>query len=703
MRYRAFISYSHADARWAAWLHRSLESYRLPLRLRGTSGEHGPLPDRLSPIFRDREDLSSAGHLGPQIQQALNDSEALVVVCSPAAAVSPWVESEIVAFKQLGRGDRIYAFIVDGEPNAADKGEDARECFPRALRFELDTEGHVSATPADPIAADARTGKDGRALARLKLLAGMFGLPLDTLRQREAQRRHRRMAAITALAVVVMLITSFLAVQAVVQKQAAERRQKQAENLVGFMLGDLNDKLSEVSRLDILSSVNDQAMAYFKSLPATDITDEALEQRAKALEKIGNIRSEQGEFPKAMESFEAAAALTGSLAKRSPRNVQRQLAHANVLAFIGTTHWYQGDLDGAGRSFDAAHAFLAAARRFAPDNPELLNQLAIVDNNNGHVLEGRGEIDKATANYERMLEVAQRLATIDPHNVSWQNQLGLAHNNLAKMALLRGDLARSISGYRQDVAIEERLLSRDPRNNAQRERLLISRATLGRTLALAGQLDEGRALLLQALQDARRLHAMEAASTYYQEDIGLYAAQLARLQRLRGDRADAERLVDESLATLDAMVAANPDQPGWQRERAEALTERAELAMAAGDRGDAAMAPLRAALAILEPLIAQSAQDRSTVLATATAQVRLASLMPEQDRVALASQSLALIDAQTSAPGDPRLQALRAEALLHVGRAPEAGKIANALLAGGYRDAGFAQVLRSYKGMPAIR
>ena len=69
MRYRAFISYSHADARWAAWLHRSLESYRLPSRLRGGHGEHGPLPDRLSPIFRDREDLSSAGHLGPLIDK----------------------------------------------------------------------------------------------------------------------------------------------------------------------------------------------------------------------------------------------------------------------------------------------------------------------------------------------------------------------------------------------------------------------------------------------------------------------------------------------------------------------------------------------------------------------------------------------------------------------------------------------------------
>lgn len=684
MRYRAFISYSHADARWAAWLHRSLESYRLPSRLRGSRGEHGPLPDRLSPIFRDREDLSSAGHLGPQIQIALNDSEALVVVCSPAAAKSPWVESEIIAFKQLGRGDRIYAFIFDGEPNATD----ARECFPRALRFELDANGEVSATPANPIAADARPGKDGTSLARLKLLAGLFGLPLDTLRQREAQRRHRRMALVTTLAVLVMLVTSVLAVKAAYAQRDAERRQKQAEVLVDFMLGDLNNKLSEVSRLDILSAVNDKAMAYFKSLPSTDITDEALEQRSKALVKIGNVRAEQGDFPRAIESYQAASDLSGELAKAAPRDVARQLAYADVLAFLGTMHWYQGDLDGAGRGFDAVHAVLAKAQRFAPDNPTLLYQLSTVDNNNGHVLESRGRIDEATASYKRMLDAAQRLGMLGPDNVEWQNQLGLAHNNLAKMALLRGDLGAAIAGYRADVAIEARLTGKDPRNNAQRARLLISRATLGRTLALGGNLDEGSVLLHQALQEATRLNAMEPGSTAFQEDVGLYAYQLAKLERLQGHADMARQLVQISRNMLDAMVKASPEQPAWQRERAEALTEQAELAIATGADAHAATAPLQEALKTLEPQLQRNPQERGTVLATVNAWLRLASVMPEPGRNALAARSLATIGAQASARNDPRLQALRADALRQLGRISEARAVADALIASGYRDAG---------------
>ena len=55
-KYRAFISYSHRDSRWASWLHKSLESYRPPKALIGTAGARGPVPKRLAPVFRDRDE-----------------------------------------------------------------------------------------------------------------------------------------------------------------------------------------------------------------------------------------------------------------------------------------------------------------------------------------------------------------------------------------------------------------------------------------------------------------------------------------------------------------------------------------------------------------------------------------------------------------------------------------------------------------------
>lgn len=651
---------------------------------------HGPLPERLTPIFRDREDLSSAGQLGPQIEAALADSEALVVVCSPEAARSPFVESEVLAFKRGGRGDRIYAFIVAGEPNSGDE----QECFPNALRFELGADGRLSTNPDNPLAADARDGKDGKGLARMKLLAGLFGLPLDTLRQREAQRRHRRMLAVTVASVAAMLLTSFLAVQAIVARNAAERRQKQAEGLVDFMLGDLNDKLFEVSRLDLLSTVNEQALQYFKSLPIADVTDETLAQRAKTMMRIGNIRLDQSQFPQAMEIFRAAAEISGRLAAAAPRDVPRQLAHAEVITNIGYTYWNQGDLDGAQRSFDAAHAVLAKARSVEPDNTELLYQLSTVDNNNGHVLESRGQIDAAAANYRRMLDASRRLAALGPANVDWQNQFGLAHNNLAKMALLDGDLRAAIDGYRADRDIEAKAAAREPRNNAQRERLLIAQATLGRTMALTGELDEGIALLRLAVNAAKQLHSMEPGSNLFQEDVALYSAQLARLLRLQGDATGAAAMGAQSQTMFEKMVAADPTQPAWQREQAEMLTELAAQTISAGDRGKGASL-LHKALAILEPQLADNPQDRATVLATTESRLRLASLSPAGERETLARKALATIEAQTSALADPRLRALRVESLLLLQRGPEARTLGETLVASGYHDAGFMILLHA--------
>ncbi len=696
MRYRAFVSYSHADAAWAGWLHRQLEGYRVPSRLRGSSGEHGVLPDRLTPIFRDREELASAGALGPQIEAALAESEALIVVCSPEAARSRWVDAEILAFRRKSQGARIYALIVGGEPNAGD----ARECFPPALRFELEPDGTLGTRPTEPIAADVRAGKDGKPLALLKILSGLLGVPLDTLRQREAQRRHRRMAALTGLATVVMLVTSFLAVQAVIARHAAERRQKQAEQLVGFMLGDLNDKLTQVSRLDIMEAVDDQAMAYFESLPATDVTDEALEQRAKALEKIGGVRMDQGQLPKALASYRAADRLLRPLALVAPKNVARQLAYADVLSWSGMAHWYLGDLDNAQASFDAAGRVLERTRGVAPANSTLLYQLATLDNNLGHILESRGRIAEATAHYQRMLDASRRLARIDATNVSWQNELGLAHNNLAKMALLRGDLPAAVAGYRADLQIEEALARLDPRNNSQAERRLISQATLGRTLALAGDLDGGIAALESATQEAERLLLGSRESTTFQEDVGLYSAQLARLLRLAGRYGDAEVAGARASTLLQAMTLQDPGNAGWQREYAEAKVERAALLSA--NAPAAARAIVLTALATLDAQLSKQPDDRAVALATAAAQLQLAAVA---ESPALAKRSaasaLATVDSQKAGRSDLRMLALRVEALLRLGRRAEATQAAALLAHAGYRDPAYLAVLAASGLRPA--
>src|SRR5438445_7139656 len=192
-KYWAFISYSHQDEDWAKWLHKSLETYRVPRKLVGRESEGDEIPKRLFPVFRDRDELPGASDLGGKIQLALSQSRYLIVVCSPKSAVSKWVNEEIKTYKVLGRENRVLCLIVDGEPNATDKPESGLlECFPPAVRFRVGPNTELTDQPTEPIAADVRKGKDGKVNALFKLLSGILAIGYDQLKQREKQRQFWR-------------------------------------------------------------------------------------------------------------------------------------------------------------------------------------------------------------------------------------------------------------------------------------------------------------------------------------------------------------------------------------------------------------------------------------------------------------------------------------------------------------------------------
>ena len=681
-RYRAFISYSHRDKRWAEWLHRALETYRVPSRLVGQHTAAGVVPRRLTPIFRDRDELASCHDLGGKVELALAQSANLIVICSPAAAASRWVSAEVRAFRRLGRSDRIFCLIVAGEPNAP-AAQRADECFSAALSNPPDEQGEPG--EAEPIAADVRPGADRRQAAKLKLVAGLLGLELDQLRRRELQRRNRRLAAVAGLATLIMLVTSLLAIDAVIARRTAERRQKQAEALVGFMLGDLNDKLAQVQRLDILEAVDDKAMAYFQSLPATDVTDDALEQRAKALEKIGSVRLDQGRLAAATSAFQAAAPLAGALARAAPADRERQIAYARVQAFLGMSDWYQGHLEAAGRDFVAAQATLERMGARARTDPKVLFELSSLDNDIGHVSEARGRLDEAAMHYRRMLERCRLLAAHASPRSEWLEHLGEAHNNLGKLALMRGDLLTAIAEYSADDAIETRLSDTHPQDNAQRENMARVRAILARTLALAGHADQADRDTVQALAVIEELHRFDPALTDVKENLGLYSTQLGRLRRVHGDTRSSGALLARALRTLDELVRHDQSNTGWQQDLAEARLERAALMHATG-RHDAARTDAQAALAMLTPLLASQPGERNLLLAEARARLQLADLQTGKAAERLRLSALHSLHAVDSGAGDVRLLAVQVDALLALGRIDEAKPLVRQLWSSGYRE-----------------
>ena len=196
----------------------------------------------------------------------MQSSQFLVVLCSPNAAKSRWTNAEIEAFKRTRPEGCVLAAIVAGEPFASDMpGREGRGMLPaRRLRYKYDRRGRPTGKRAEPLAADLRGNGDERRIGFLKLVAGMLGVGLDDLVQRETTRRQRRLAWLAAASLAGMAVTSTLAVTAIQARDAARDQRREAEGLVGFMLGDLKDKLEPIGRLDALDGVGARVLAYYQ-------------------------------------------------------------------------------------------------------------------------------------------------------------------------------------------------------------------------------------------------------------------------------------------------------------------------------------------------------------------------------------------------------------------------------------------------------
>jgi WD40 repeat protein len=349
-KYWAFISYSHADQNWADWLHKSLETYGVPKVLVGRTSKVGVVPKRAYPIFRDRDELPSSADLGEKLTQALMQSRFLIVVCSPRAVASRWVNEEIKSFKSIGREDRVLCLIVDGEPYASEHPElGLEECFPEPVRYKVDANKRITEERTEPIAADARRGKDGRENAKLKLLAGMFGVNFSDLKQRDAERRHRRMQLAMVVVMLVMCGFLVLAGQAILAKKEAEGAkalaERQREEAVSQkQKADKARAAAEVAKKDAEEALKSEAeqrkiavQANAAALAAKNEAEKSAEeakQQTKLAEKSAEEAKQQTKVAEKAKQDALDAANVAQRARDAAEQSERRVSRALSVSYF---------------------------------------------------------------------------------------------------------------------------------------------------------------------------------------------------------------------------------------------------------------------------------------------------------------------------------------------------------------------------------
>ena len=581
-RYYAFLSYSHKDKELADWLHRELERFRVPHSLAGRLTANGVIPKRLTPIFRDQHELAAAGDLGREIKAALAASQFLIVLCSPTAAKSHWTNAEIESFKHTRPEACVLAAIVGGEPFASEiPGREEEECFPPALRQKFDRRGRPTPKRAEPLAADFRDGAEGKRLALLKLVAGMLGVGLDDLVQRETTRRHRQLAWLAAGSLAGMAVTSTLAVTAIQGRDAARDQRREAEGLVGFMLGDLKDKLEPIGRLDALDAVGSRALAYYQHQDKGSLSDESLAQRSKALTLMGEIANTRGDLAGALSRYQEALASTGEALRRHPDDPQRLFDHAQNVYWVGYIAYQRGQLADAAARFGEYKRLANQMVALAPDKKEYRLEQVYANNNLGAVLLDQRRYREMAAGFQASLGAAETLAAADPRNVDYQKSVVNILGWLADAHEYSGALEQGLGERERQLRLLTDLQRIDPRDTENPRDTMTARRSIGRLLASRGDLAGGIKESLAGVAISDSLFAIEPDNTEWLQASASGRYDLADLQLGAGQTEAAAATIRSYCDIADRLLARDSTAADWKsRFRAGCLELRARVALA---------------------------------------------------------------------------------------------------------------------------
>ncbi|HEV7504945.1 MAG TPA: toll/interleukin-1 receptor domain-containing protein [Thermoanaerobaculia bacterium] len=225
MNYDAFVSYSHeADRSLARKLQSALQRI----------GKPWYVPRSLR-IFRDETDLSATPHGWIDIERALDHSRYLIMLASPRAAASKWVQREIAHWLSLGRADRLLLALTEGDITWDDEKGDFdwpnTSALPRQLSKQFTQEPFWVDIRSIGLSDADSERNPAFELAVARIGAPVYGIDVETLVSRDAREHRRTIRHVSVAAAILLLLfvsASILGLYANQQRGEAIRQRNSA-------------------------------------------------------------------------------------------------------------------------------------------------------------------------------------------------------------------------------------------------------------------------------------------------------------------------------------------------------------------------------------------------------------------------------------------------------------------------------------------
>jgi len=432
--------------------------------------------------------------------------------------------------------------------------------------------------------------------------------------------RHRALVTVAGISALLLaaalVVAAVLGVRAVRANERADQRRAQAEELIGFTILDLRDKLEPVGRLDLLDEVGHRAMRYFAAVPEEELSDEELSRRSMALYQIGDVRMRRGDLAGAKRPFEESLALARELVARNPNDTECLFGLGQSEFWAGYALWERGDPDAARPHFEAYHEISERLVAREPESLDWRRELSYSLSNLGSLLEAQGELEGALERFRAALELDRALVADapDPETVDAQRfELAATHNTVGLVLEQLGRLDEAQEHFEADVALRRELVERDPENQRWRELYGTSGQFLGNLLAMRGETAAARPHLeaVRDLFDELAAHDPENGDWRFKQAWS--HLWMGRLEQAEGRHAEALREWRRADAVARELAALDPERADW-RQLLGATRYHLALARSVGGPRSAAGTEIsaRSALEVLEPLTAERPDDRRT-------------------------------------------------------------------------------------------
>ena len=508
---------------------------------------------------------------------------------------------------------------------------------------------------------------------------------------RDTPRRRLRWtaAAVVGLAAVAGAVKYTLDLRrertaAVLAREDAERRRAQAEDLIGFMVGDLRDKLAKAGRLELLEDVGGKAMSYFASVPAGSLTGEELSRRVQTVYQIGAVRQARGDLAGAIDSYRESLAEAESLAGRDPSNTDWQLRLAYAHFYLGDALRLENDLDGAMTHLTAYRTIAERLVARDPSNATFQLELSYAQGNVAAIAEARGEYAAARGSLERALTIRQQLAARSPDDRKRQQDLAVMHNRLGVVLDRMGEGDLALQHYLADLQIREALVARDPRDQSIKEALYVALSYVSRAYEDRNELPQALAYASRGLDVASALTNVDATNAVWRRDFAVAENRAGNVLRWTPAVEDAKRRFEDAGRILGPLVAKSPTNAALRRDLAASDVGAGWVALRRGATSAAASAA--AAVADdLAPVLAKSSNLDTLGYAAEGHLLQSAVSARLGDGPRASREAAAALAALDGPVQDRRTTALRARALIALGRIDEAAPLVEHLLATGYR------------------